>query len=58
MCIRDRGFGFVTDEAGRRVDSVGRVAPGEKIEVRTADGRIDARVEAVFPYSRREHHES
>ena len=51
-----QGFGFVTDEAGKRVDSVNKVMPGEKIEVRTADGRIDARVEAVFPYSRRDCH--
>ena len=49
-----QGFGFVTDEEGRRVDSVSRVKPGEKIEVRTADGRIDARVEAVVPYSCRD----
>ena len=51
-----QGFGFVTDETGKRVDSVNKVMPGEKIEVRTADGRIDARVEAVFPYSRRDCH--
>ena len=51
-----QGFGFVTDETGKRVDSVNKVMPGEKIEVRTADGRIDARVEAVFPYNRQDCH--
>ena len=46
----------MTDETGKRVDSVNKVMPGEKIEVRTADGRIDARVEAVFPYNRQDCH--
>lgn len=35
-----QGFGFVTDETGKRVDSVNKVMPGEKIEVRTADGGL------------------
>ncbi|MDO5406722.1 MAG: exodeoxyribonuclease VII large subunit [Eubacteriales bacterium] len=39
-----RGFGFVTDEGGKRVESVEQVNAGDRITVRVADGRIEAEV--------------
>lgn len=38
------GFGFVTDEAGRRLESVEQVMPGSEICVRISDGKILAEV--------------
>lgn len=45
-----RGFGFVTDEAGARVESVKDVKPGERLAIRLSDGRIDAVAERAEPY--------
>lgn len=41
------GFGFLTDEEGKRVVSAGQVKPGELLTIRVRDGRIAARVEEV-----------
>jgi len=39
-----KGFGFVTDESGRRVESVQEMKTGDRITVRITDGRIEAQV--------------
>lgn len=39
-----RGFGFVTDEAGHRVETVRRLKPGDMLDVRLADGRVRSQV--------------
>lgn len=41
------GFGFLTDEEGKRVVSAGQVKPGDMLTIRVRDGRIAARVEEV-----------
>lgn len=38
------GFGFITDEQGKRVESVKQVEPGDKVTVRISDGRLTAQV--------------
>ena len=38
------GFGFVTDERGKRLESVRQTAPGEAITLRISDGTVRARV--------------
>ena len=40
-----RGFGFITDEEGRRVDHAASVRPGDRLSIRLADGQIEARAE-------------
>lgn len=40
-----RGYGFVTDGAGERLESVTQLKPGDRISVRVRDGRAVARVE-------------
>ncbi|MCD7907924.1 MAG: exodeoxyribonuclease VII large subunit [Clostridium sp.] len=42
-----RGYGFVTDGRGKRLESVSQVKPGDRIEVRVRDGRAVARVEGT-----------
>ncbi|MEG2349989.1 MAG: exodeoxyribonuclease VII large subunit, partial [Hungatella sp.] len=39
-----RGFGFVTDEAFRKVESIRQLEPGQLLTVRLADGRVTAQV--------------
>ncbi len=39
------GFGFLTDEQGKRIVSAGQVSPGERISIQVRDGKILARVE-------------
>lgn len=39
-----KGFGFVTDEAGHRVETVRRLKPGDMLDVRLADGRVRSQV--------------
>lgn len=39
------GFGFLTDEQGKRIVSAGQVSPGEQISIQVRDGKILARVE-------------
>ena len=38
------GFGFLTDEAGKRVESAEAVSAGDSLLVRVSDGRIQTRV--------------
>lgn len=40
-----RGYGFITDDGGKRLESVSQVKPGDRITVRVRDGRAVARVE-------------
>ena len=40
-----RGYGFITDGGGNRLESVSQVKPGDRITVRVRDGRAVARVE-------------
>ena len=49
-----RGFGFITDEEGRRVDHAASVRPGERLSIRLADGQIEARAEQTELYERLE----
>lgn len=39
------GFGFLTDEQGKRIQSAGQVLPGDRISIQVRDGKILARVE-------------
>lgn len=39
-----RGFGFLTDEDGRRIESAASVKAGDLITVRVSDGKIQAQV--------------
>lgn len=39
-----RGYGFLTDESGQRIERAADVAPGDEITVRISDGRIRATV--------------
>ncbi|MBP3927103.1 MAG: exodeoxyribonuclease VII large subunit, partial [Clostridium sp.] len=38
------GFGFMTDEGGKRIESVADVSAGDSMLVRVSDGRIETRV--------------
>lgn len=49
-----RGFGFITDEAGHRVDRAAAVRPGDRLSIRLADGQIEARAEQTELYDRLE----
>lgn len=40
-----RGYGFITDGGGKRLESVSQVKPGDRITVQVRDGRAVARVE-------------
>lgn len=42
-----RGFGFVTGEDGKRIDSVKSVKEGDPIQVQLADGKLISRVTDV-----------
>lgn len=39
------GFGFLTDEQGKRIQSAGQVSPSDRISIQVRDGKILARVE-------------
>ncbi len=41
------GYGFLTDEKGRRIVSVSQVKPGDVLDIRVRDGKVRARAEAV-----------
>lgn len=45
------GYGFVTDAEGKRLASVGQTAAGDAITIRISDGKIQAQVTEVTPYS-------
>lgn len=42
-----RGFGFVTDEAGDRVESVKGLSEGEILDIRFRDGRVKTRIVTI-----------
>ncbi len=42
-----RGFGFVTDKGGSRVESVDNLAEGETLDIRFRDGKVKTRILAV-----------
>ena len=41
------GYGLITDESGKRVDSVTQVHPEDVVQIRLRDGKIRAKVEDV-----------
>ncbi|HJG83103.1 MAG TPA: exodeoxyribonuclease VII large subunit [Lacrimispora saccharolytica] len=49
-----RGFGFITDEEGHRVDHAASVRPGDRLSIRLADGQIEARAEQTELYEKLE----
>lgn len=49
-----RGFGFISDEEGRRVDHAASVRPGDRLSIRLADGQIEARAEQTELYEKLE----
>ena len=40
------GFGFLTDEEGKRIHSIRQVKPGDRIKIRIRDGKIAANVQS------------
>ena len=44
-----KGFGFVTGEDEKRVESVNQVAKGQELAVRLADGTLKTKVTEVIP---------
>ena len=45
------GYGFLMDGQGKRVVSVSQIKPGDALEIRVRDGRIQARAEAAEQFS-------
>ena len=45
-----KGFGFITDGDGKRLETVEQVEAGKRITVRVKDGRIGAVVDHVEKY--------
>lgn len=43
------GYGFVTDQDGKRVYSTAQVGPGDLLTIYVSDGRIRARAEEIVP---------
>lgn len=41
------GYGFLTDEKGKRIVRVSQVKPGDVLDIRVRDGKVRARAEAV-----------
>ncbi len=44
-----KGFGFVTGEDGKRVESVQQTAGGQNLTIRLADGTLETKVTEVIP---------
>ena len=44
-----RGYAILQDAQGRVIRGIGAVAPGDRLQARLHDGRIDLRVEAKEP---------
>lgn len=44
-----KGFGFLTDEKGKRITSIKQAEPGDVMEIRIRDGRIRADITKVWP---------
>ena len=49
LAVIARGYALATDKAGHVVSSVDAVVPGERVDVRVADGSLACRVEAATP---------
>lgn len=43
-----KGYGFMTDENGRRIETVSQVKKGDKLQVRIRDGRIETVVSDIM----------
>jgi exodeoxyribonuclease VII large subunit len=52
LATLSRGYAIATAADGRVLRSVGQAKPGDALEVRLADGRIDAEVRAIRPAPR------
>lgn len=50
--VLERGYSLVLRRDGRLVDRVGKVKPGERVDIRLADGRLEALIEGIEPQSR------
>lgn len=57
VAVLARGYAFVTDDAGRVVKRASQVAPGDAIDVRLAEGRLEAVVRHAHPPSNEPDHE-
>ena len=44
-----RGYALITDEQGHLIDSITKAPPQTAVELRLADGRLQARIESVRP---------
>lgn len=49
-----KGFGFLTDQSDRRIESVRSVQPGDRITIRISDGELKAQVTETRETDRRE----
>lgn len=45
----EQGYAFVTDREGRRITQAGEMQKDQQIRLYLADGRVEARVEAILP---------
>jgi exodeoxyribonuclease VII large subunit len=45
--VLERGYALALDAGGRAINTVARTAPGQSIEVRVSDGRLEATVDRV-----------
>ena len=48
----ERGYAYVSDEAGHGVSSISQVSGGAALQIEMTDGRIRAAVEEIIPVSR------
>lgn len=48
--VLERGYAWVADAQGRALTSVTALSGGQPVVLELADGRADARIEAVFPH--------
>lgn len=53
-----QGYSFVTDSLGSPVTKIAQVGPGDRIDLRTLDGKIQAEVLATNAFGEGEQHES
>ena len=42
------GYSYVSDEAGKNIKSIKGITPGQQLNIRVTDGRLQARVEDIF----------
>lgn len=43
-----RGYGFVTEKTGKRIETVEQVKTGDTVNIRILDGQIKAKVSEVI----------